>query len=252
MNPLVSIVMPAYNAAWSISRSIDSVLTQSYSEFELLIVDDCSKDNTLEIVRQYAQRDSRIRVIVCGENRGVAAVRNEGIAQAKGTYIALLDSDDVWLPDKLQRQMQLLKDTGAEIAYCSYDFIDEKDAPVLKPFLVPESTNYRKMLYSSVISCSTAVVEAKLMKQHPFRSQWYHEDYVLWMELLKIPVKAVGVQEVLAHYRQVEGSRSNHKGNAAIERWKIYRKALGMNVFSSAVAFIGYALNGIRKYYFCG
>ena len=105
MDPLVSIIMPAYNAAWSISRSIESVLAQSYTAYELLIVDDCSTDNTLEIAYQYAQKDARIRVIVCGENRGVAAVRNEGIAQAKGAYIALLDSDDVWLPEKLQRQI---------------------------------------------------------------------------------------------------------------------------------------------------
>ena len=106
------------------------------------------------------------------------------------------------------------------------------------------------MLYCNVIGCSTALIRSDLLKAHPFKPEFYHEDYVLWMELLSVPgVRAEGISDVLAHYRRVSGSRSDNKGNAAKERWKIYRKALGMNVFASADAFIRYAINGVLKYY---
>lgn len=249
MKKLVSVVMPVYNASKYLEETVQSVLRQTYENFELIMIDDCSKDNSLEIARRYEAQDPRIRVIAGETNQGVARVRNRGILEAKGAYIALLDSDDVWVDTKLERQVYLLESQEAEIAYCSYDFIDENGNEVLKPFVVPTETNYKKMLVSSVISCSTALITSQLLKAHPFKPEFYHEDYVLWMELLALPVKAVGDQTVLAHYRQVTGSRSNNKVNAALERWRIYRDALNMSLFDSVVAFIRYAIKGVRKYF---
>lgn len=246
---LVSVVMPVYNASKFLDEAVRSVLNQTYRNFELIMIDDCSKDNSLEIARNYAKQDERIRVIAGEVNQGVARVRNRGIAEAKGVYIALLDSDDVWVETKLERQVKLLEEKDAQIAYCSYDFIDENSTEVLKPFIVPRETYYKKMLVSSVISCSTALIDGKILKEHPFNPQFYHEDYVLWMELLALPVKAVGDPLVLAHYRQVSGSRSNNKKNAAIQRWKTYREALGIGFFKSVGAFVAYAVQGVLKYY---
>jgi len=247
---LVSVIMPVYNAERYLAEAVDSVLSQTYRSLELIIIDDCSKDNSLEIARSYAQRDARVRVIAGEKNQGVARVRNRGIQEAGGEYIALLDSDDAWREDKLERQVKLIGSAGAQIAYCSYDFMDENGKSVLKPFIVPEQTNYRKMLISNAIGCSTALVDAELMKKHPFNPECYHEDYGLWMELLKIPVKAVGDREALMHYRLVQGSRSSNKWNAAKQRWKIYRNDLKLNIAQSCMAFAGYMIWGVVKYYF--
>lgn len=246
---LVSVIMPVYNAEKYLAEAVDSVLSQTYRNLELIIIDDCSSDNSLEIARLYTKSDDRVRVIAGEKNQGVARVRNCGIQEARGEYIALLDSDDVWCKEKLERQVKLIESKGAQIAYCSYDFMDENGISVLKPFIVPEQTNYRKMLISNAIGCSTAFVDANLMRKHPFNPECYHEDYGLWMELLKIPVKAVGDREVLMHYRLVKGSRSSNKWNAAKNRWKIYRNDLNLNIAQSCIAFVGYSIWGVVKHY---
>lgn len=245
--PLVSIIIPNYNGERFARYAIDSALAQTYRNIEIIVVDDCSTDNSPDYIRDKYADDSRLRLIAMDKNMGVANARNAGIKEARGEYIALLDNDDVWEKDKLARQMALAKQ-GADIVYCSYDFIDEDNSTIKRAFIVPERTDFDKMLASNVISCSTGLFKAELLKEHPFRTEYYHEDYVLWMELLRLPVKAVGDPKVLMHYRQVKGSRSNKKVNAAKERWNIYRGALGMNFLSSANAFFRYAINGLRKY----
>lgn len=246
--PEISVVMPTYNGSKHIEKAIESVIEQTYTNWELIIVDDCSTDNTIDIVRKYCDEDARIRIIRKEKNDGVAVTRNIGINAASGRTIALLDCDDVWVNNKLERQLNLQKRTNAEIVYCSYGFIDENDKHILRPFIVPEETNFEHMLVSSVISCSTALIDAELLKQHPFNAEYYHEDYVLWMELLSGSIKAVGNTEVLAYYRQVDGSRANNKINAAKQRWLIYRKVLHLGTIKSLSIFVQYALCGIKKY----
>ena len=247
--PLITVVMPNYNGHRFVEQAIDSVLSQTYQDFELFVVDDCSKDDSLQLIKRKAQSDSRIRVIALEKNAGVANARNVGIREAKGKYIALLDNDDLWTADKLERQLAIAE-KGADIVYCSYDFIDEQNNEIKKPFVVPKQTNFNEMLASSVISCSTSFIKTELMQAHPFNREFYHEDYVLWMELLRVCPTAYGDEKVLMHYRQVAGSRSNKKGNAAKERWNIFRKALNLNMATSMWAFVRYAVNGVMKYYF--
>lgn len=248
---LVSIVTPVYNCERFLRQTVQSVLDQSFHQWELIIVDDCSTDGTLALAQQLAAGEKRIRVARNETNLGVSMTRNRGIAQARGEYIALLDGDDLWAPDKLERQVRLMEQ-GWDLAYCSYDFYDEAGAPIkrMKPFLVPERTNYRKMLVSSVVSSSTAMVRAELLKAHPFRADTYHEDYALWMELFALPIRAIGDKKVLMHYRQLPGSRSNAKGNAAKQRWSIYRRVLKLSLPESILAFMGYAVCGVKKYFF--
>lgn len=247
--PLVSVVMPAYNASRFLRQAVDSVLAQTYANLELIIVDDCSTDDTLQIMQDYAARDSRVRIIAGETNQGVARVRNRGIQEARGAYIALLDSDDVWAETKLEKQLACVRETHADIVYCSFDLVDEQGVRLNKPFIVPVHTDYDSMLVRCVFTCSTILSDAKLLKAHPFRPEYYHEDFVLWMELLREPIKAVGLPDVLMHNRQVGGSRSNNKINAAIQRWKIYRQALHMGLLESAIAFVRYAFWGVVKYY---
>jgi len=160
---LISVVMPNYNGHRFVEQAIDSVLHQTYPNFELLVVDDCSKDDSLSLIQQKAQSDNRIKVIALEHNAGVANARNVGIKEARGEYIALLDNDDLWTEDKLERQLALAGN-GADIIYCSYDFIDEQNNPIKTPFIVPQQTNFNKMLASSVISCSTSFIKTELMQ----------------------------------------------------------------------------------------
>lgn len=246
----VSVVMPAYNCERFIKEAVDSVLSQTLTDLELIVVDDCSKDGTYRIVDDIAQSDTRVKLFKMETNSGVAKVRNFGISKATGKYIALLDSDDVWEKDKLERQIALVEKSNADICYCSYAFIDENGNVIKKPFIVPPKTSFKKMLSVNVISCSTGLFKTDLLKSHPFNPDYYHEDYVLWMELLKLPAKAVGDTGVLMHYRQLNTSRSHNKSNAAKHRWKIYREVLKLSFIESTFAFISYALHGVIKYYF--
>lgn len=244
----ISVIMPAYNCERFVKEAVESVLVQTYTNIELIIIDDCSTDRTYKILQDLAEVDGRIKLYKNEQNVGVARTRNFGIEHAKGRTIALLDSDDVWEPDKLELQYQLYQQ-GNRIVYCSYDFIDDQGQKIKKPFIVPKSTNFEKMLTNNVISCSTILAESNLLKGNRFSEQYYHEDYALWMRLIKIEKTAAGNTAVLAHYRLHDNSRSSKKTNAALQRWIVYREDLKLSIFKSICAFTGYAVKGLIKYY---
>ncbi|MBQ9857724.1 MAG: glycosyltransferase family 2 protein [Oscillospiraceae bacterium] len=246
-NPKVTIITPAYNAERFLGYTVESVLRQTYKNWEMLILDDGSTDDTFACAKRFTTVDSRIHAVKNKQNIGVAATRNQGIELADGDYIAFLDSDDVWREDKLERQITLLHASGADIAYSSYSFIDANNTPIGKPYLVPEFTDFKKMLSENVIGLSTAMVKRDILRQRRFNSSFYHEDYVLWMTLLRDAAKAVGDKESLVQYRVMEGTRSANKLNAAKHRWRAYRSALGISFWKSFFAFCGYALGGVKK-----
>ena len=246
----VSVILPVYNASGTIRDTLDSVLRQSYENYELIIIEDCSKDDSLAIVKSYEKVDSRIKVLANSKNSGVAFSRNKGIQAAIGDYIAFLDSDDIWIEDKLERQVTLLEKTNTQFTCASYDFIDEYNRQRLHPHLVPDELNLKTILKENIILCSTVCADAALLKEHPFRSDYLHEDYILWLELFKLPIRIVTEQQVLTHYRLIKGSRSHNKLRAASSRWKIYREYLNMNILKSLFYFAQYSINGIKKYYF--
>ena len=227
--------------------TVESVLQQTYPHWELLIIDDGSSDETFACAEAYAAADSRIHAIKNEKNMGVAATRNRGIELAEGAYIAFLDSDDMWREDKLMRQLTLLQSTKADIAYSAYSFVDANNTPLGKPYLVPNTTDFKKMLLENVIGLSTTMVKRNILKQHRFNSDFYHEDYVLWLELLRDTAQAAGDKECLVQYRAMRGTRSANKLNAARHRWRVYRDALGLNIWHSAISFVGYAIAGAKK-----
>lgn len=248
-SPVVSVVMPAYNGAKYIGEAIESVISQTMTDWELIIIDDCSKDNTYEIALEYANIDARIRVIQNEVNSGVSRTRNKGMDQCKGAYVALLDCDDIWRSDKLEVQLDIAKRTGADIIYCSYALVDDKGISLNRDFIVPVKTDFEDMLIKSVISCSTVLLSKKIVDTYRFTPDFYHEDYVLWMQLLKDGFIAEGSEEVLASYRLLEKSRSANKLNSAMKRWDIYRKYLHLPFIKSCVVFVKYSLAGLKKYY---
>ena len=245
---LVSVIMPAYNAEKYIKQAIESVVAQTYTNWELIVINDCSTDDTLQIASQCAQADSRIKVLNNEQNIGVAKTRNRGLDLAKGEWVALLDSDDVWSADKIEKQLALAQKTSADILYCSYGMIDENGEKSCDDFIVPDTTDFEKSLAVSVISCSTVMLSSDIASTHRFVTDFYHEDLVYWLEILKKGYKAAGVTEVIAQYRVTKGSRAGNKFKSACNRWLIFRKHLKLPLLKSINCIVQYAFAGIKKY----
>ena len=246
--PLVSIVMPAYNSEKYIGDAIQSVLDQTLGSWELIIIDDSSEDATADTAETYAKADDRIRLYQNAHNQGAAETRNTGMRLCAGTYVALLDSDDLWLPDKLARQVGLMETSGADIAYCSYSIIDEAGNKRCNDFIVPEYVDLELALVKSVISCSTAMFRREIAQNYIFPTEYYHEDLALWLTLLKDGKTAAGISDVLACYRIQDSTRASNKLRSAWNRWVIYRRHLKMSLVKSAALVVRYALLGLKKY----
>jgi len=245
--PLVSIVTPSYNTAKFIAECIESVLSQTYKNWELIVVDDCSYDGSLDIIERYVKRDSRIKLIVQAKNRGVAVARNRAIEEAKGDYIALLDSDDVWLPSKLEKQVSLMQSRDVLMSFCSYSTIGE-DSKTIGLYNIKNSLiNYSDMLKSSSIGTLTTIYNAKRLGKFYFKSIG-HEDYVWKLDILKNMDYAEGLSEPLAKYRVVNKSLSSNKLKAISWQWKIYREIEKLSLFKSIYYFTHYAYYGFFKY----
>lgn len=248
LQPAVSVIMPAYNCAAFLPAAVASVQAQTVNNWELIIVDDHSRDDTLALARQLAASDSRIRVLANEQNLGVSQTRNRAIGEARGTFIACLDSDDIWLPRKLELQLSLLAASGADLCYCSYSIIDQEGKPCKADYIVPEQVDYEGLLRENVMQCSTMVMPAHIARKYPFTREFYHEDYVLGLSVLRDGGKAVGCAQVLSHYRHLENSRSANKLLAAKNRWLIYRDLLHLPLGKRLGVFLAYATAGLRKY----
>lgn len=246
--PLISVLMPSYNAEKYIEAAIQSVVNQTVTDWELIIIDDQSQDASCEIIERFCAEDSRIRLYKNERNMGAAKSRNRGLDLCRGQYVALLDSDDVWYPEKLAKQLELVKKVDADIVYCSYAIIDEEGNKKCPDFIVPEHTTAKSTLSKSVISCSTALLSKRTVLKYRFPTGYYHEDLAFWLQMLSDGVKAAGVTEVLAEYRVRSYSRASNKVTVAKGRWQIYRRMMKMSAMESAYHFIRYALIGLKKY----
>lgn len=245
-SPLVTVIMPSYNTGAYLEDAIASVAAQTYQNWELLVLDDCSTDGSLQIAESWSRRDPRIRLLPNPQNMGVARTRNRGLELASGEWVALLDSDDIWRPEKLARQLECAGKTGAELLYASYSMF-ETGKPG-RAYTVPSSVNYSQLLIENVIGCSTVMIKRSALGAHRFKQGFYHEDYALWLELLRSGLQAAGCTEVLVNWRVLRDSRSFDKKRAAKNRWMIYRKAEHLSMLRSARAFAAYAIRGLIKH----
>lgn len=246
--PLVSVIMPAYNAEAYIERAIRSVMEQTVDSWELLVLDDCSSDDTRQIVSALAMQDARIRLHTCEKNCGVAQARNRGLELSRGSYVAFLDSDDVWNVQKLEKQLTCIQKNDADICYCSYALINKDGQKAHADYLVPETVTYEDMLKENFLGCSTVMLSSAVAKAYRFQEEFYHEDYALWVQLLKDGYLASGCTEVLVDWRHLENSRSFNKLKSAQKRWEIYRKCLKLPVVRCIWLMFGYTITGLRKY----
>lgn len=245
MEPLVSVIIPAYNCAATVAQAIQSALDQTHQNLELLVVNDASTDGTAAVVRSLAAGEGRIRLLCQPENTGVAEARNRALGEAAGDYIAFLDADDLWEPEKLARQLAYMQTHDVDLVCTAYQGMDAQGRPG-KPYHIPSGRiGYRDLLKENTIGCSTVLARAKALRGYRFEGKYAHEDYRLWLELLRSGLTVHGIDELLVRYRF--GGRSADKLAAARERWRIYREAECLPLLRSAGYFAEYAARGLRK-----
>lgn len=241
----VSVVMAAYNASRTIREAIDSVLAQSVSALELIVVDNCSSDDTAAIVSAYP--DARVRLVRSEKNRGAAASRYAGVESARYDWVAILDSDDRWLPDKLEKQLRLQRQSGAELVFTGSGFMNAEGVPLRGELHVPQRIGYRELLKQNVISNSSVLVKKELFLRYSPRIENMHEDYACWLGLLRDGHSAAGIDEPLLIYRLSSGSKSGNKLRSAKMNWNTLRYN-GLSAAEAAYYMLWYAARGLKKY----
>jgi len=247
-NDLVSIVVPVYNAARFLEKTIASVQNQTYTNWELILVDDYSTDNSFEIIQKYLKNDKRIKLFMNSVNSHAAVTRNKGIDESKGRYIAFLDADDLWAPTKLEKQVRFMQQKDCAFSFTGYEFADENGKPTGRKVSVPVTLNYKEALRNTIISTITVMFDInKLSKDDIYMPNVMSEDTACWWKVLKIVKHAYGMQESLSYYRRSRGTLSANKIEAVKRVWSLYRNVEKQSLPFSLYNFSGYAYNTIKK-----
>jgi glycosyltransferase involved in cell wall biosynthesis len=255
--------MPNHNCGAYIAAAIDSVIAQTYTNWELIIIDDASSDNSLAVINQYTEQNeytSKIRLIKITESKGLPSIpRNAGLDAAQGQYIAFIDSDDMWLPEKLEMQVAFLEQSNVQenrtgLVYSDYEKIDEDGTRTGRIIQCPQEVTYKSLLKSNPIKTSTLLIESGLTEGIRFKDI-HHEDLVYFLELLQkqctnaaLSAKVVNIGRVLTLYRVRNSSVSANKLTAFTWQWHIYRKVLHLSFVRSVYYLCNYSLNGLLKY----
>ena len=242
--PLVSVIMPAFNAERFIHESIESALAQTLGDIEVLVTDDASTDRTPAIVAELARRDSRIRLLKAEQNSGPAAARNRAIEAACGRYISFLDSDDCWLAHKLERQIDAMRANEWAFSFSGYEVIGS-DGAIRDRVGAPDLVTYHQLLSNNVIGCLTAVYDSAILGK-VFAPSVGRSDLGLWLRILRKVDEGRGINEILAQYRVHSMSFSMQKRHVALQNWQLYRQE-GFGVLRSSWYFGSYAVKATLK-----
>ena len=246
MNELVSIITPCYNSEKFLDECISSVLNQTYQNWEMLIVDDNSSDNSSILINSYSKKDERIKPLYLNDNIGAAMARNMAISKAKGKYLAFLDSDDVWRPKKLEVQTNFMKKNNCSFVFSSYSVISD-DEKLNYTISVPETITYKRYLKNTIIGCLTVMLDKEKFKKIEMPNLRSSHDMALWLNLLKQEKYAYGIAQDLAIYREHKSSNTSNKFRAIYDVWNVYRKHEKLNLFYSIYNFVFYAINAFIK-----
>lgn len=240
---LISIITPVYNSEKYIGDTIKSVLAQTYSNWEMLIVDDCSKDNTEQVVKQF--NDPRIKYFKLKSNSGAAVARNEALEKAQGKIIAFLDADDMWKSEKLEKQLKFMLDNNYGFTFSAYEILREEQNKVVN---VPRSLNYSQFMKNTIIGTLTVMVNTEIVGEVRLVNVKKDHDSMTWAKLMREGTIAYGLNESLAYYRKVAGSISNNKFKAAKTHWNNCRQIEKLSVPKCMYYFFFYALNALKKH----
>ena len=248
---LVSIITPMYKGAAFVGKTIESVLKQSYTDWEMIIVDDCSPDGGAGINEVKKYQDARIILVENKINTGSSGARNTALHLAKGQYIAFLDSDDIWSPIFLDSQLDFMKEKSAALVTGSYHRINEQGIQVLQPFIVPEKVSYWDILKSNPVSCLTTIYDRKVVGEHYFKEELksLRDDYAFWLEILKNKVDyAYGNPKILASYRLVSTSVTRNRKKLIKPQFLIYYQVEKLGLLRSIYYFMNWAIRSVFKY----
>ena len=247
MNELVSIIMPTFNSEKTVKQSINSILEQSYINWELIITDDCSSDSTLDIVSCFIKNDSRIKLFQNNENSGAGVSRNNSIYHAQGRFIAFLDSDDMWEKDKLKEQISFMLKNNYYLTYTQYKKIDEfgQVSGFIHP---PHRVDYSELLKANVIGCLTAIYDTKKLGKIYMPTIRKRQDMALWLKILEQIEFAWCLPKELALYREGHESLSSNKFKILISQWQFYRNYLNFSTIKAAWYFTFYVIRSLKKH----
>lgn len=247
MNDLVSIITPTYNCGKFISETIESVLQQTYTNWEMIIVDDCSIDNTREIVSQYLPKDNRIKYYFLETNVGAAMARNEAMQHARGKYMAFLDSDDLWENDKLEKQIIFMEKNHYSFTCTSYEQINEDSISLNKIIKVKTKTNYNDVLLTCPIGNSSVMYNVEKMGKFVVPNIRKRNDDALWLQMLKKEEYIYGMNDLLMRYRIRSNSISSNKLSLVKYHWQLYREIEHLSIFRSVFHIIVWGFIKIFK-----
>lgn len=245
--PFVSVITPTYNSAAYIKETIHSVKRQTHENWELIIVDDCSTDDTREIINKEVQSDERIRAYFLESNSGAAVARNTALKKAKGSYIAFLDADDQWLPLKLEKQIKFMEENDYAFSFTQYSIMDQEGNDTGKVIEVPEAIDYHGLLKNTIIGFLTVMINIEKTGYVEMPNIRTRQDYALELSILKKGFKAYGLNETLSKYRVVKGSISSNKIKAAKRNWQVYREIENLSLGYSIWCFLHYAYYAVKK-----
>ena len=243
MKEKISIITASYNAERFIKNTIESVLKQTYQNWEMIIIDDCSSDNTESIVNRYVELDKRIKFYKLEKNSGAAIARNLGINKANGEFIAFLDSDDLWDENKLEKQIEFMKERKIGFSFTGYRLMKENGELLNKEIMVPEKVDYNSLLKNTIIGCLTVMIDKRIIGEFKMPELRAGQDTATWLSILRKGNIAYGYNEILASYRLVNGSISSNKMKALKRTWNIYRNVENLSLYKSIYCFLFYSKN---------
>jgi len=246
---MISIITATFNSINEIEATYNSINQQGFNDWEWLITDDCSGDNTYEVLKAIAVKDSRVKIFKNTINSGAAVSRNNSISHANGNFVAFIDSDDLWLPNKLEKQLVFMGD-NIDFSFTAYDLVDEKGDALNQTVDANQSGtfSYEDMLKKkATLGCSTVMLRRCAFKDINMPLLRTGQDYATWLKLLKTGVNAHLFNEVLTRYRIMPNSISRNKFKKAIRQWQIYRQTEKLNFFDSFVNFGFYAWRAVFR-----
>ena len=248
-NKIVSVIIPVYNSGNYIAETIESVLNQTYKDIEIVIVDDCSKDNSREVIESYLKKNKNMVYHIQEKNAGAAVARNMALGLARGRYIAFLDSDDLWYPQKIEKQLDLMKEKNAAICYTAIEMINEKGNLIKGKRNIKDRIDYKFLLKNTMIATSTVIVDRKKIGNFQMPLIRSGQDYATWLQLMRNGINAYGINKVFVKYRVGSNSLSSKKYKSIIQVWNIQIKYERINPILATFNTIYFILNAFKKYF---
>lgn len=244
----VSVIIPIYNAEKYLRKTLDSILVQTYKDIEIVLVDDCSNDDSANIIKEYIQKYPEIVYFLQETNQGAGAARNKALELATGQYVAFLDSDDIWYPNKVAKQLELMKKRNCPFSYTAIEMIDENDNLLKNKRNIKETCDYKYLLHNTIIATSSVIIDRTILGDFRMPLRRGGQDYATWLMLLRNGCIARGINEALVKYRISSNSLSSNKFKSIKQIWEIQTQDEEINKLRVCLNTFRFIINALKKY----